>query len=318
LRILGGAYEAGASAIAAQVSAAAGVADAQPSLALSAVTQAGLFFKYAALWLWPNPEGMSIDLRVDFAAGWTTGWIVAKVAAFAAWGAIGALLLLRRGAAGVAGFGMLFALLPYVVEFSAVRFQEPFVLYRSYLWGPGFAMLAVAGLGRLPRRGALVAGLLACAFLGHAAFDRLATFSSPLRLWQDAAQKLPESAVPWGSRTLSSLSREHLYAGDPAEALGVAERCMRQYPEDVQCVFGRGAIHLQMARYQDAETYLRQAIEMKPEEGLLYHRLGLALAGQDRMDEAKAAYRRAGELGYGGGKYELERLQREDKRKRRP
>jgi tetratricopeptide (TPR) repeat protein len=313
LRILGGAYEEAAGAIAAQAGAAAGIGEDQPSLALSAVTQAGLYFKYAALWLWPDPAGMAVDLRVDFAAGWTAGWIVAKVAAFAAWGAVGTAMLSRRGALGMAGAGMLYAWILYFVEFSAVRYQEPFVLYRSYLWGPGFVMLAVAVLGHLPRRSALVAGFLVCAALGHAAFDRLTTFSSPLRLWQDAARKLPDTAVPWGSRTLSSLSREHLYAGEPAEALAVAERCMRQYPEDVQCVFGRGAIHLQMESYRDAETDLRRAIEMKPEEGLLYHRLGLALEGQDRMDEAKSAYRRSSELGYGGGKFELERLQRKRK-----
>jgi hypothetical protein len=31
------------------------------------------------------------------------------------------------------------------------------------------------------------------------------------------------------------------------------------------------------------------------------------------MDEAKSAYRRSSELGYGGGKFELERLQRKRK-----
>ena len=50
----------------------------EPSLALSAVTQAGLFFKYLGLWLWPHPAGMSIDLRVDFAAGHDAPFFVAN------------------------------------------------------------------------------------------------------------------------------------------------------------------------------------------------------------------------------------------------
>src|SRR5690606_9537638 len=110
---------------------------APPSLLLSAATQAGLFFKYAALWLWPNPAGMSIDLRVDFATGASVGWIGAKLAAYVACGALAVSALLRRGAAGIAGFGLLYAWVLFAVMFSAVLFQEPFVLYRSYLWGAG-------------------------------------------------------------------------------------------------------------------------------------------------------------------------------------
>lgn len=313
LGVIGGAYEEAAAAIAAQAGAGAADLPVEPSLALSAVTQAGLFFKYLGLWLWPHPAGMSIDLRVDFAAGWTPGWAVAKVAAFAAAGVLGTAMLVRRGAMGVAGFGLLYAWTLYFVEFSAVRFQEPFVLYRSYLWGPGFTCIAVAALSRLPRRAALAAGIVACAALAYAAHDRLLTFSSALRLWEDAVAKLPGSSVPWGSRALSSLSREYLYAGRPGDALAVIERCLQQYPKDLQCVFGRGAIHLQQGQYELSEAYLRRAIAMQPEEGLLHHRLGLALEGQQRLEDAEAAYRRSLELGYGGGRFELERLQRKRK-----
>ncbi len=308
LRIIGGAYEEAAGAIAAQIGTAVGDVALEPSLALSAVTQAGLFFKYLALWLWPDPGGMSVDLRVDFAAGWTAGWIAAKVAAFAACGVLGAVLLARRGAAALAGFGVLYAWTLFFVEFSAVRFQEPFVLYRSYLWGPGFVCVAVAALWYLPRRAALAAGLAGCALLAYAAHDRLVTFSDPLRLWEDAADKLPARPVPWGSRTLSGVAREYLYAGQPEKALDATERCMRLYPQDVACVFGRGAIHLQLSEYALAETYLRRAIALQPREGFLQHRLGLALEGQERIEDARSAYARAAALGYGGGTYELERL----------
>jgi hypothetical protein len=41
----------------------------------------------------------------------------------------------------------------------------------------------------------------------------------------------------------------------------------------------------------------------------VYHRLGLALEGQKRVDAAKAAYRRAVDLGYGAARFELERLE---------
>ncbi len=308
LRIIGGAYEEAAGAIAAQIGTAVGDVALEPSLALSAVTQAGLFFKYLALWLWPDPGGMSVDLRVDFAAGWTAGWIAAKVAAFAACGVLGALLLARRGAAALAGFGVLYAWTLFFVEFSAVRFQEPFVLYRSYLWGPGFVCVAVAALWYLPRRAALAAGLVACGALAYTAHDRLQTFSHPLRLWEDAVEKLPQTPVPWGSRTLYGLGREYLYTERPQKAIDVAERCMQQYPRATHCVYARGVIHLHLEQFELARQYLSRAIALNPEDGLIHHRLGLALEGLERIDEATAAYRRAESLGYKGGAFELGRL----------
>jgi tetratricopeptide (TPR) repeat protein len=307
--VIGGVYEEGVRAIAAQVSASSGADILQHSLALSAVTQAGLFFKYLGLWLWPDPGAMSLDLRVDFAAGWSPAWIAAKVAAFAACGALGVVLLLRRGAAGLAGFGLLYAWLLFFVEFTAVRYQEPFVLYRSYLWGAGVTCVAVAALSRLPRSGVIAAGVLAFSVLGYAAHDRLVTFSHPLLLWEDAAAKLPDRPVPWGSRTLYGLGREYLYAGQPEKAIATTERCARLYPRTVQCVYARGAIHLQLEQYELARRHLQRAIELEPDSGVIYHRLGLALEGLKRVAEAKSAFRRAAQLGYGGARYELQRLE---------
>lgn len=308
LGVIGGVYEEGAGAIAAQVSAASGEDILQHSLALSAVTQAGLFFKYLALWLWPDSGAMSIDLRIDFAAGWSPLWIVAKVVGFAAVGALGVALLLRRGALGIAGFGLLYAWLLFIVEFTAVRFQEPFVLYRSYLWGPGIICVAAAALSYVPRMGAIASGVLIGTVLALAAHDRLVTFSHPLLLWEDAVAKLPDRPVPWGSRTLYGLGREYLYAGQPEKAIATTERCMRLYPETAQCAYARGVTHLQLKQYELARQYLRHALELEPDSGITYHRLGLALEGLKRLDEAKAMFELAEKHGYAGGRYELQRL----------
>jgi tetratricopeptide (TPR) repeat protein len=308
LRILGGAYEEAAGAVAAQIGTAGGDALA-PSLALSAVTQAGLFFKYLALWFWPDTAAMSIDLRVDFLAGWTPAWIAIKVVAFAVCGALGAWLVLRGGAPGLAGCGLLFAWILFFVEFTTVKLQEPFVLYRSYLWAPGCVMMLVAALSRLRWQAALALGLAACAFLANAAHDRLTTFASPLLLWTDAVQKLPETPVPWGSRTLYGAGREYLYAGDHAKALEVTETCVRRYPQTAQCVYARGAVHLQRKAFEAARADLVRAIEMQPDSGIQYHRLGLALECLGRYGEAKENYRLAERYGFRGGQMELQRLE---------
>lgn len=307
--LIGSAYEDAFRAISTQMEAVGGEGAAAYPMAMSMATQAGLFFRYLALWLWPDPGAMSIDLRVDFLGTWSAGWIVAKALAFIACGALGVALLWRRGAARIAGFGLLYFWLLYLVEFTVVRFQEPFVLYRSYLWAPGIACLVLAALSPVPRRALIAAGAVACLALGIAARDRLASFSSGLLLWEDAVAKLPQRAVPWGSRTMVNLGREYLYAGQPGKALETAERCIARYPETAQCRYARGAIRLHQQDFERARADLSRVLEMQPASAIVHHRLGLALEGLGRMAQAQASYRRASELGYKGADIELERMQ---------
>lgn len=306
--VIGRPYEPQFDQIAAQVGDASGRAITGTPLALSAVTQAGLFFKYLALWFWPDTARMSIDLRVDFLGSWSAGWIALKVLAFAAAGALGAALLLRRGAARLCGFGLLYFWILFLVEFAAARFQEPFVLYRSYLWAPGAACIVVGLLSFLPWRAAAGAGAVLCAVLAYGAYDRLATFANPLLLWQDAVAKLPATPVPWGSRTLYNLGREYLYSGQPAKAIATAERCAAQYPQTAQCHYARGMIHLHLGEYEQAIAQLARVLQLMPETGIAHHRMGLALEGLNRIDEARASYRTASRLGFKGADLELQRL----------
>ena len=307
--VIGGAYEPEFGRVAAQIGGAFGDQVATSPLSVSAVTQAGLFFKYLSLWLWPDTRAMSVDIRIDFLESWSPGWIVLKVSAFVAFGVLGTLLLRRRGRLGLVGFGMLYTWVLFLVEFSAARIQEPFVLYRSYLWGPGILLAGAALLNGVPRRVAFPACALACAVLFYQARDRLESFSSPLALWQDAVAKFPEKPVPWGSRVLFNLARAYAYDQQLDKSAEVAERCLAEYPDTYDCYFARGAIYLQAGEYDLARRYLVRAIALKPESGIAHHRLGIVLENLGRIDEAKALYRRAFELGYGGAKQELMRLE---------
>jgi hypothetical protein len=276
---------------------------------LSAVTQAGLFFKYLVLWLWPDTRAMSIDVRVDFFETWSTGWAILKVSAFVCFGALGLMLLRRGGRIGMAGFGMLFAWILFLAEFSTARFQEPFVLYRSYLWGPGVLIAVVGTLSAFPFRAAMTASALAIPLLFYQAHDRLVTFSSSFLLWEDAVAKLPAKPIPWGSRTLYMLGREYVYGGRPDKAIEIAEKCMAQYPDTVHCHYARGVIHLLQGQYDLALRYLDRAVELQPDSGIAHHRLGLVLERLGRTQEAKAEYGRASNLGFKGADLEIKRLE---------
>jgi tetratricopeptide (TPR) repeat protein len=276
---------------------------------MSAATQAGLFFKYLSLWLWPDTRAMSVDLRVDFLETWSPGWIALKISAFAAFGALSFLFLRRRGRVGLVGFGMLYTWVLFLVELSAPKIQEPFVLYRSYLWAPGIVLALAALLNGVPRRAALAAFSFVCAALLYQAHDRLVTFSSPLALWKDAIAKFPDKPVPWGSRILFNLARAYAYDGQLDKAGEVVERCLAQYPDTYDCYFARGAIYLQTEEFDLARTNLDRAISLKPESGIAHHRLGIVFENLGRIEDAKAFYRRASELGYKGADQEISRLE---------
>jgi len=307
--LIGEAYEPDYSVVATQLEGVFGHSMSDFSWSLSAVTQAGLFFKYLALWLWPDTRAMSIDVRVDFFETWSAAWVVLKVSAFVGFGVLGLMFLRRGGRIGMAGFGMLFAWILFLAEFSTARFQEPFVLYRSYLWGPGVLIAVVAALSAFPLRAAMAASVLAVPLLWYQADDRLVTFSSSFLLWEDAVAKLPAKPIPWGSRTLYMLGREYVYGGRPDKAIEIAEKCMAQYPDTVHCYYARGVIHLLQGQYDLALRYLVRVVELQPESGIAHHRLGLVLERLGRTREAKAEYQRASDFGFKGADFEIRRLE---------
>jgi hypothetical protein len=307
--LIGEAYEPDYSVVATQLEGVFGHAMSDFSWSLSAVTQAGLFFKYLALWLWPDTRAMSIDVRVDFFQTWSAGWVVFKVSAFVGFGVLGLMLLRRGGRIGMAGFGMLFTWILFLTEFSTARFQEPFVLYRSYLWAPGVLIAVVAALSAFPLRSAMTASALAIPLLLYQAHDRLVTFSSSFLLWEDAVAKLPEKPVPWGSRTLYMLGREYAYGGRPDKAIEMAEKCLAQYPDTVHCHYARGVIHFLQGQYDLALRYLVRAVELRPDSGIAHHRLGMVLERLGRGQEAKAEYGRASDLGFKAADFEIKRLE---------
>ena len=293
---VGAAYEPDFDAVAQQIGAQSGGAWAQ-----SAATQLELFFRYLAHWLLPDTGAMSIDLRVGFA-----GVLLPGLLAFLAYAAFCVYMLTRGGRAAMAGFGLLYVWVLFLVELTTVRFADPFVLYRSYLWAPGLAIALAAVLTRTSLQLALLAVLPLLAVQAH---DRLQSFSSGLALWQDAADKLPAQPAPGGSRTLYQLGREYFYRGETGKALAVADRCIAQYPSTYDCYFARAAIHVELEQYEAALPFIARATELRPESGSARHLLGFSLESLGREEEAKAQYRIALKLGFHGAVQRLKRLE---------
>jgi tetratricopeptide (TPR) repeat protein len=232
---------------------------------LSVLTQSFLFFKYCLLWLLPNPAWMSVDMRESFAQAVFSLYLFALMA-FVAYGVLAVWLLLKRGRIGLLGFAMLFPWLLFATEFSTVRIQESFVLYRSYLWMAGaFAALPFL-LAYLRVRGLFV-GMLACAIvLAMLAVNRLTTFANPYMLWDDAEilvrdkQDLPGVARIYYNRG-RSLVDLHQYQ----DALADYRRALALNPGDVNNHYAVGVGLMNVARYAEAVTAFNKVLEMKSE-----------------------------------------------------
>ena len=274
---------------------------------MSILTQCGLFFKYLWLWLWPNPEAMSIDMREpllsDLAA--PGNWL-----GLVAWLAFGALALsllwqgrrTQRIGLGLFGLGLLSVWGLYVVELMTVRWQEIFVLYRSYLWMTGLALaLAVvlnALAGRLRSNWILLACIPVAAVLVHGAQDRVRTFASELGVWDDAV-RLVERRVALQGHVVGderaynnrgvALAREKDYR----RALGDYAKAISLNPNYEAFYQSRGAAQSALGQYPEALASFEKALAIRPTymSALVNH--ALTLERLDRKDEALLELKRA-------------------------
>jgi hypothetical protein len=100
-------------------------------------------------------------------------------------------------------------------------------------------------------------------------------------LWEDAVAKLPPRPVPGGWRTLFSLSREYLIAGQLEPALVVAERCIAEYPRSAHCYIVRGVGHLESGNPGKGAEDLGRALELKPGDPFIQMQLAQAVKRRD-------------------------------------
>ncbi|HEY5993687.1 MAG TPA: tetratricopeptide repeat protein [Gallionellaceae bacterium] len=274
-----------------------GVAESTPALhLLSILTQMGLFFKYLLLWILPNPAWMSIDMREPFVASLTDwrGWLGAT--GFLLYGYAGVRLLLRRGRLGLLGLAMLYPWLQFVLEFSTIRVQEPFVLYRSYLWMPGlmllFPWLAEKWRGKL----VWLAGGVLAVLLGAAAAERLWVMADPYRLWNDAALLLPGEKVAGADRIYFNRGQILGGRGKLDDAIADFRRSLAVSNQYAPVHFELGWALARLNRFDEAMVEFDQSIALDPKFPNAYFGKGLLLKMRGKPVEAAQLMAKACEL----------------------
>ncbi|MFZ5523797.1 MAG: tetratricopeptide repeat protein [Pseudomonadota bacterium] len=293
--VLGAAYEPNAGDMLKQGAKLQGLTDLPNLHLLSILTQCGLFFKYLWLWLVPNPAWMSVDMREPFAAS-LLGWHTLGLAGFLGYFCAAVWLLLKRGSRGLLGFALLFPWLLFLTEWSTVRIQEPFVLYRSYLWMPGlFAALPVV-FGRLaPKKAYAVLGL-ASVLLVPLTLNRLDTFSSTLELWDDAEKLVRDKTnLPGVERIYINRGNKLFQLKRYDGAIDDFSKAISIYPGDELVYGSRAKAYYFRGEYQRALSDYELAIAMNPnskrlyyDRALVYRALGDFAAAQEDLKRSCA------------------------------
>jgi protein O-mannosyl-transferase len=268
--------------------------------ALSAAMQSAFFFRYVQAWYAPAPHTLSIDIRPDMNA-WAQWPLLAVgpvafavLAALVLWG-----LCSRKAPARLrlAAWGMLWALSAFVVEFSTVRFQEPLVLYRSYLWAPGLLLALVALLSGVRLRWLAPAAVAALVLLAVLAWGRLQVFSSSLALWQEAQAQLPTPTTSGALRIHYNVALHQLQQGNTAEALRQFDWVIDHSRNSMQGYWGRSMVHIQQKNWRAAQDDVQTVLRYKPQFGTAYVRLAYVYFQQGLVAESEAAMDMA--VGYG-------------------
>lgn len=276
---------------------------------LSAATQIGLFFNYFYLWIFPDIRMMSADMKVDFLATWSLPWVALKLFAFVAWPIVAFALGRKGGLRALCGAGMIYAWIFFLVEISSIRFQEPFVLYRSYLWAPGFLLMATAVAGVLrPRVAVLAFGTLAVVLM-LLAVDRLASLATPLEMWNDAAVKLQDRRPPGADRIYYNRGIEYARQGFSDQGLRDLDTAVALAPRNAGHYWGRGRAFLVMGNAELALQDLGHAAALRPDVAMFHYYFGIAQKMRGDKTQAAQALRKAVELGYPAAQITLDALE---------
>jgi tetratricopeptide (TPR) repeat protein len=258
---------------------------------LSILNQTWFFFKYGLHWLMPYAGWMSIDMRPPFPVSLLTFPQVLGVVGYLAVLVIGFFLIIRyRDWRALLGVSVLLPALLFVTEFATVWVQDPFVLYRSYLWAIGAPGLVFFLFHDVSSRYLWPIGLVLAALFVWQGVDRVHSLSSPERVWSDAIAKLPDDERAVG-RWFSFLNRGYTYLDQ--ERLNDAFNDFRvssTLGDRGMGMFNMGSLYFMAGRYAEAlDAYGKAQQQGYDYPGIRYQR-GAALHATGKRAEALAEF----------------------------
>ncbi|WP_338522625.1 hypothetical protein NUH87_21740 [Pseudomonas batumici] len=258
---------------------------------LSVLNQMGLFFKYLSVLALPQGSAMGLDLRVPFPLGYGVWWTWVGLVAFVAYGLAAFILLLRGASKGLLGFALLFPWVLFATELVSVRLQEPFVLYRSYLWIPGLFIALALGLRRLKKIYLFTLTPVFALYLFGLSYDRLMTLSAPVLVWNEAVQYYEgqgdKPGLFGGYRIYYNLGANYLDKGIVDLASKNIDKAITLKPKYEYAHYQRGKIFLLLGKAAEAKLEFERAISLRPSYTSPYIGMADALKSLGQPDEAQ-------------------------------
>jgi tetratricopeptide (TPR) repeat protein len=127
-------------------------------------------------------------------------------------------------------------------------------------------------------------------------FDRLHTFSSDFRLWDDAVRKNTNWSVPYVDRGFRNGGVAQYRAGRFRDALRDFNQAIDLDPRNPRSWQLRGALYLRVNQHEAALADLGRAVELDADDADALGPRCVVLMRLQRLDEAKADCERALEL----------------------
>jgi tetratricopeptide (TPR) repeat protein len=293
--VLGAPYEIYAQAMLAQMSESRGGVMPEHVYALSVISQAYLYFKYLLVWLIPAPNWLAIDLRQNFPTQIVSFPEIAGFVAFLIYPVVAFHWLRKGGQRGLIGFALLAPWLLFFTELATVRLQEPFVLYRSYLWFSTLPLLIVGLMGVLDTRVKQFSIVILCAVFATLAWGRINTFENAIKLWTDAVAKDTDTSRIGAERPYNNLGYAYMQAHQMTDAENNLMQALHINPKAEDVNFNMGVIRMLQGHGAEAFKYYDQAIAVKDDyrapilnRGYLKFQLGRAADSLVDYDRAIA------------------------------
>lgn len=255
------------------------------SLWTNALVQFGVIWRYLGLLVLPVGQSVVHPVAlVTRATDWRALSALAGLIALV-WFAVRA-----RRRAPLCALGLGWFLL-FLAPSSAVPLLELMAEHRAYLASAGFYLVLGWGFERLFARGgqdrALASAGLAVLLVAHgsATIARNRVWSSPVRLWQDAARKAPGVWM-----TQYALGDAYRTAGDCQRAHERYLEAIRLVPEEPRPYVNLADCLVRARDYVTAERMLRSALDVAPGSVEARNSLAFLAYNQSRPEEARELY----------------------------
>jgi hypothetical protein len=263
----------------------------------SAVLQANFFSDYIYFWFIPDIRNISVDLRFDFVHIWSSWWLLPKLSLFILLPIYAAYCLTKKGPLVFLACGFLYSWFLFFTEMVSVRFQEPFVLYRSYLWAFGYVVMLAAILIKIPRRTLIIIALPLCITLFILAQNRLSSFANDATLWKDAAKKLSSNTLIGSDRIFYNRGNAYLQEKKYLEAISDYSYAILQNQKFSEAYYNRSLAYASLKLYDESLNDLNSTLKINDHHASAFYAKGFVLEKKGCIDEAYKAYDKSSSLG---------------------